>query len=330
MAIYTKKGDRGETSLLGGTRIEKDSLKVSCYGTLDEANASLGLAYSLSTNEHVKKQIKKIQKRLFVIGAELASDNKGKELLSNKIQMSDIAELEKIIDSIEKQLGPIQEFIIPGESSASAALHQARSIIRRAERLVVTMDKQQETVSAALKKYLNRLSDTIFMLARLEANHSIVDKVKDEVLQRLKLLENNKSVRLDLKIAKTMAEVAEATANEIAVPITFSVVDEHGNLILVHRMEESLLASIDISQNKAFSAVALKAPTHDIAKLAQPGADLYGIASTNQSRIVTFGGGYPLEINHKVVGGIGVSGGTVEEDMKIAEKVLETFNKMSG
>ncbi|RKQ29247.1 cob(I)yrinic acid a,c-diamide adenosyltransferase [Oceanobacillus halophilus] len=324
MAIYTKKGDGGETGLLGGSRIEKDSLKVSCYGTLDEANASLGLAYSLITDEELKKSIKNIQAKIFVIGAELASDEKGKDLLTNKIKRADISYLEKTIDRLDKKLGPLHKFIIPGETTASAALHQARSIIRRAERLIVKLDRL-ETVRDELKKYMNRLSDTVFMLARTEANHCFIEQVKQKVVQKLN---QGDKVELCLKTAKKLAEWAEEAASKINVPITFTVVDEHGNTILLHRMEGSLLASIDLSENKAYSALALKMPTHEISEQAQPGADLYGISATNQNRIVTFGGGYPLILNGRVVGAIGVSGGTVQEDRKIAEEVLGQFNKV--
>ncbi|MBA4603270.1 cob(I)yrinic acid a,c-diamide adenosyltransferase [Thermoactinomyces sp. AMNI-1] len=324
MAIYTKKGDQGETGLLGGSRVGKDSVKVSCYGTLDEANASLGIAYSLLKNDQLKERLRKIQKQLFVVGSELASDSKGKDLLENRIQSSDIADLEQTIDTLEKYLGPLHEFVIPGETPASAALHQARAIIRRAERHMVKLDKT-EPVRDELKKYMNRLSDAIFMLARAEVRSSFADKVKSRVMQKLEQSEKNRSTGLHLDTAKKMAEAAETYANEIGVPITFSAVDEHGNLILVHRMEGSLLASLDISQNKAYSSLALKMPTHEISRQAQPGKDLYGIANANRNRIVTFGGGYPIRQNGKVIGGIGISGGTVAEDMWIAEKVVKKF-----
>ncbi len=326
MAIYTKKGDKGTTGLLGGSRVEKDSLKVSCYGTLDEGNATLGIAYSLISSEDLRKIIKKVQEKLFIVGAELASDDKGKELLTNKIEKNDIDFLENTIDHFEQKLGPIHAFIIPGETTASAVLHQARAVFRRAERNIVKLDKT-EPVRDEIKKYVNRLSDTIFMLARAETNQYFIEQVKQKVVQKMSAIEEETHGKsLNLYIAKKMAELAESTANKLQVPITFSVVDAHGNMILLHRMEESLLVSVDLSQNKAFSALALKMPTHEIASQAQPGEDLYGISTTNQSRIVTFGGGYPLKTDNVVVGAIGVSGGTVEEDMQIAEEIVKFFN----
>lgn len=220
MAIYTKKGDKGETGLLGGSRIEKDSLKVECYGTLDEANASLGLAYSLVENDTIKKYIRHIQKKLFVIGAELASDDKGKELLAEKIEKTDIAFLEEIIDRLEKKLGPLHEFIIPGETTASATLHQARSLIRRAERRIVKLDRL-EAIREELKKYVNRLSDAIFMLARAEANEQLVEEIKKKIYQQLHP-EEEQTDSLNLEISKKLAEKAETIAQKMNVPITFS------------------------------------------------------------------------------------------------------------
>ena len=132
---------------------------------------------------------------------------------------------------------------------------------------------------------------------------------------------------LTLEMACTMAKAAEKKAEEMEVPVVFSVVDTGGNCLLIHRMLGALLASIDISPKKAYTSVALKMATHELASLIQPGADLYGIQFSNQGKIVTFGGGYPLKKNNEIIGGIGVSGGTVEEDMIIAQAAMMVFNK---
>lgn len=323
--VYTKKGDQGETGLLGGSRISKDSLKVSCYGTLDEANAALGVAYSLVTDKEIKETIRKIQKQLFVVGAEIASDDKGKELLKNTVDQRDIDEMERKIDEIEQRLGPLKEFIIPGDSTPSASIHVARTIVRRAERLLVEFSKEHE-VRSILLKYLNRLSDTLFMLARLEAHHHFTEIVKKKVMEQLGIEEKKEAV-LGLSLGKKMADAVEAEAIAMGIPVVFSVVDTGGNLVLVHRMEDALLASLDIAVNKAYTSVALKMPTHEVAPLVQPGQPLYGLEGTNGNRIVPFGGGFPLKVNNQIVGGIGVSGGTVEEDMTIAEAALQVFEQ---
>ncbi len=320
--IYTKKGDGGETGLLGGSRIGKDNLKVSCYGTLDEANAAIGMAYSIIDNKEILNILKSIQKKIFILGAELASDQKGQEYLKDSIQNRDIEELESIINYYEKQLGPLKEFVIPGGSQGSATIHLARTIVRRSERLMVELNRQVQ-LRPELIKYINRLSDTLFMLARAEEQHSFVKLVKNKVLERLG--HNVKEKPLGLDLAKKMAEAADAKATAMGVLIVFAVVDLGGNLILLHRMDGALLASLDIATNKAFTSVSLKIPTHEVAELVKPGSDLYGLQWTNENKIVPFGGGYPLKINNEIIGAIGVSGGSVEEDKIIANHALRVF-----
>ncbi|WP_423188509.1 cob(I)yrinic acid a,c-diamide adenosyltransferase [Alkalibacterium sp. f15] len=167
-AIYTKTGDKGETALLGGSRVTKDDLRVDCYGTFDEANATMGVAYSEIRDQELKIVIRDIQEKLFILSAELASDARGKEKLSKKIQREDIESSERIIDDYTAQLEKLKAFIIPGETSASSFLHVSRTIVRRAERLLVKLQKK-EAVRAELIQYTNRLSDLLFTLARVES-----------------------------------------------------------------------------------------------------------------------------------------------------------------
>ncbi len=316
--IYTKTGDKGETSLLGGKRVSKDSIKIEAYGTIDEASSMIGLAYSLCKNEDTRQILNTIQKRLIVVAAELASDNHGRERLKDRITEKDITYLEEIIDEIILKTGTLKEFIIPGSDPVSSSLHVARTIIRRAERKITRLS-QSEQVEPKLKQYVNRLSDCLFAIARNESERSFIDTIKAKVEEKLNQIDQS----LDLELAKKMAEIANQKALDIGIPIVFSVVDSGGNLILLHRMQDSLLASIDISIGKAYTACALKLPTHQLKDISEPGQLLYGIESTNNGKIVLFGGGYPLKIRDKIVGGMGVSGGTVEEDMIIAEEVIK-------
>ncbi|NLM04732.1 MAG: cob(I)yrinic acid a,c-diamide adenosyltransferase [Clostridiales bacterium] len=324
--VYTRTGDKGTTSLLGGSRIGKNDLRVSCYGTIDEANAAIGTAYSFFENPKIKEILHKIQKKLFVVGAQLASDEKGKKFLKEKVTAADVSELEELIDYYLEKIGKQTAFVIPGKSQASAMLHLARTIIRRGEREITTLS-ETEQVEAELLQYINRLSDLLFTLARYEEEYSLIEKVKNETIRRINNYnqEDDQSYKLTLDIAKKIAQAAETKANEIGVPIIISVVDEGGNLLLLHRMEDALLASIDISINKAYTSAFLKTATHEISKLTQPGEPLYGLQWTNNNRMVIFGGGYPLKVGDRVIGAIGVSGGTVEEDMTIASHALRTF-----
>lgn len=318
--IYTKKGDKGETSLIGGERVSKDNIKVECYGTIDEANSMLGLAKSLINDQEIAEYIELIQKKLFVVAAELASKEDGKRKLKEKIEQEDILFLENIIDKCILFLGEQNNFTIPGVDISSSALHVSRTIIRRSERHITKLNKI-ENLNTNLIKYINRLSDCIFILARYQEEKYLINIIKEKVLEKM----NSMVSSLGIEVAKKMAELAEKKSKEINVPVVFSVVDDGGNLILLHKIEGTLLASTDISINKAFTAIALKMPTHELYNLAQPGKPLYGIEATNQGKIVLFGGGYPIKINGKIVGAIGISGGSVEEDMEIAEYVLNNI-----
>ncbi|MDO4554267.1 MAG: cob(I)yrinic acid a,c-diamide adenosyltransferase [Lachnospiraceae bacterium] len=328
--IYTKTGDKGQTGLYGGSRVEKDSPKVECYGTLDEAISMLGLAYTETEAPKIKEYINHIQKRMFQAGAEVASDEHGLEILKDKITEADIKYLEDIIDECTEVCGPQREFVVPGVNKSSSALHVARTIVRRAERHLVALAKEAP-VREVLRKFVNRLSDACYAMARLEEtcmqNKELEALVKKVVKEALDSDECTKTLDMSLESLKKMAEYAEEKANEIKVPVVFSAVDAGGNLLLLHRMEDALLASIKISWDKAYTACTLKAPTCALADLTVPGGGLYGLQNLCDGRLVVFGGGYPIMKDGKVIGAIGVSGGTAEEDMAVATYAIE---KMQG
>ena len=209
--LYTKTGDKGQTSLVGGSRVSKSSLRVECYGTIDEANSMLGLAYAQTDREYIRTTVHRIQGRLFALGAELASDEQGAAGLTGKISEEDVAFLEGVVDKCTETTGKQTHFVIPGVDPASAALHVARTIVRRAERHVA---------------------------------------------------------------------------------------------------------------GKAYTANAFQMPTHELGQAARPDGPLYGIDASAPGKIVLFGGGFPYVVNGEVVGGIGVSGGTVEQDMDIARYAM--------
>lgn len=166
MKIYTKTGDKGMTSLVYGTRIPKNDLRVEAYGTCDEANSAIGLALSFILNEQkseiieVKGAFHRIQTVLFHVGAELATPE-GKEV-KWKLSEKDIKDLEKMIDSWDEELPPLKNFILPGGHPAGAAFHSARTVVRRAERYAVSINGTNPLVLS----YLNRLSDLLFVAAR--------------------------------------------------------------------------------------------------------------------------------------------------------------------
>ena len=136
--------------------------------------------------------------------------------------------------------------------------------------------------------------------------------------------------KITLDLAKEIIAGAEEEANKIGVSMVISVVDDGGNLIAIHRMDDAWLASVDIAQNKAWTSVALKMPSANLADATVPAAELYGLNTTNNGRLVVFGGGIPLVFEDKVVGAIGVSGSSVPNDVKVAEAGVKVFtNKLS-
>lgn len=173
MKIYTKTGDKGQTSLYDGTRIDKDSLRVESYGTVDELNSSIGFAMKFVEDESIQESLKKIQMRLFFVAGELATVEEGK--YKYVVREEDIQALEKIIDDYIPKISGADKFIVPGSSKAAAALHVSRTICRRAERRIITL-KRNEEVSDILLKFVNRLSDVLYTYARyLESNLTIMD-----------------------------------------------------------------------------------------------------------------------------------------------------------
>lgn len=175
MKIYTKTGDKGTTNLYDNTRIDKDSIRVESYGTIDELNSSLGLARNFIEDDAVTDIILKLQRELFDVAGELATKDKNK--FPEKINETHVSELENTIDNYLSKMNQKQQskFIIPGSNKESAALHVSRTICRRAERRIITLSRGEE-ISPILIKYVNRLSDVIYTLARyLETKLSYVD-----------------------------------------------------------------------------------------------------------------------------------------------------------
>jgi len=168
MQIYTRKGDSGETALIGGQRVHKDDLRVEAYGTVDELNAMLGLARCFVQHDDLNALLQQIQNQLFDMGAELASPPERAAQFAT-LRETDVHALETAIDQLEAELEPLRQFILPGGTAAAAVLHLARTVCRRAERRVVTLS-HHSPVNSVILQYLNRLSDLLFVMARI-ANH---------------------------------------------------------------------------------------------------------------------------------------------------------------
>jgi cob(I)alamin adenosyltransferase len=171
MKIYTKTGDDGHTGLFGGERVLKDDARVEAYGSVDEANACLGVARAAGLTPEVDAAVERIQAQLFVLGAELATpaDHRSR-LRMPLLDTAEVTGLEQDIDRLEEKLPALTSFVLPAGTAAASALHHARTVCRRAERRVVAVQEAAE-LRAELVVYLNRLSDLLFVMARHE-NHS--------------------------------------------------------------------------------------------------------------------------------------------------------------
>jgi cob(I)alamin adenosyltransferase len=165
MKIYTKTGDKGLTSLIGGTRVPKHHLRIESYGTVDELNSYIGLIRDQDISEHDKDILKIIQDRLFTIGALLAADPEKSKMVIPDLHNEDIELLEQEMDAMDTQLPALKHFILPGGNNAISFCHIARCVCRRAERITVHL-AEESPVDEKVNIYLNRLSDYLFTLAR--------------------------------------------------------------------------------------------------------------------------------------------------------------------
>ncbi len=176
MKIYTKKGDNGSTQLIGGTRIKKNNERIDSYGTVDELNSYIGLLRDNISNNDIKKELILIQDRLFTIGALLASDPDKKGMNLPLIKEENITFLENSIDKMNEELPKMTHFILPGGHNTVSFCHIARCVCRRAERLTVGLN-QKTLQRDIIIKYLNRLSDYLFVLSRFTSNELNAEEI---------------------------------------------------------------------------------------------------------------------------------------------------------
>lgn len=165
MKVYTKKGDKGTTSLIGGTRVPKHSLRIESYGTVDELNSYIGLIRDQEINPDYKAQLIEIQDRLFTIGSSLAADPEKSKMKLPDLLDSDVQFLEEKMDEMDAQLPEMRFFVLPGGHTTVSFCHLARCVCRRAERITTNL-QEHEFVAPVVMQYLNRLSDYLFVLGR--------------------------------------------------------------------------------------------------------------------------------------------------------------------
>lgn len=179
MKIYTKTGDSGTTSLLGGARVSKAHVRIEAYGTVDELNSYVGLLRDQDVNTNRKELLKQIQDRLFTLGAHLATELGKDKVVKPDLFEEDIQLLEDQMDSMDSELPELKSFVLPGGHQSVSFAHLARCVCRRAERIVIALN-ETEPVDALIVQYLNRLSDFLFVLGRKMAAELSAEEVKWE------------------------------------------------------------------------------------------------------------------------------------------------------
>jgi cob(I)alamin adenosyltransferase len=176
MKIYTRKGDKGKTSLIGGTRVPKHHMRIEAYGTVDELNSWLGVIRDMTTNEDVKTLLKEIQDRLFTVGSALAAEPEHSKMILPDLKPADVITLELDMDRMNESLPELKNFILPGGHLTASYCHVARCVCRRAERLIVDLS-EKDVVDELVIQYMNRLSDHLFVLSRYLAHNDGAEEI---------------------------------------------------------------------------------------------------------------------------------------------------------
>ncbi|NLH81604.1 MAG: cob(I)yrinic acid a,c-diamide adenosyltransferase [Phyllobacteriaceae bacterium] len=330
MSLYTRGGDQGDTSLLGGVRVPKDSPRIEVYGTLDETTSTLGLARALTRFDDVVADLSQLQGEFIDVMGELASgpfDPAAAAALprgrSFRVGPTQVARLEATIDRYQAERLPAKGFVRPGGSRAGAALDMARTFVRRAERRLVQLARE-EPVNPELMKYFNRLSDLFFIMARIDEQREVAALVTAELMVATGTANGGATKMIGLETTNRMMAAGIAKANEIGVPMVLSACDGAGQLVELRRMEGSLPISLTLAPMKAHTAAAVRLPTADIGALARPDGALWGLDG-NIPGVTLVGGGLPLQAGGRVVGAVGVSGGSVEQDVSVARAMVAAF-----
>lgn len=335
--IYTKSGDNGTTSLMKIQNVPKDDDRVELLGAIDELTSNLGVVKTLEIDETTKEQLVTIQQNLMTVMAGVADSYNQEHKLKEEVVLN----LETEIDRLEGLFPRQKKFILPGENRISAQLDVARTVTRRAERWMTSVDRKFG-VDKNAKRFLNRLADYLYVTARyidyLNSNDSAKkttntmshenkgasmkeNEIINAVLERLSL----EGKKLSLSTAKKLIEKVEVEAKKRGLNAVIAVCGADGNMIAVHVMDDAFLASFDIATKKAYTSVAVKMSTKELGVLAMPGGTFYGVDKADNNRLIIFGGGIPLKIGDTIVGGLGISGGSSEDDDSLAQFGAEQF-----
>jgi len=326
MSITTKNGDKGYTNLINGSLVLKSDLRVNLLGEIDGLSSYLGLLKSEIDEDIIKTELSYVQSNLSTVMAQIAAGTGDKYYLSK----DDLSEIEKLVKKYEGMYISQKKFILPGENRISSIMDICRTVTRKVERLLIQVDLTYP-IDEYIKKYINRLSDYLFATARyIDFREKITKKVKESLNVELNLYGKEKV--LNLELSKILLGKIEKKATINGLPVVIAIANQWGNMIAVHFMDGALPGSYDVAINKAYTSAIYRLGTLELGQMSKSGQTLQGIDSAD-SRIVIFGGGYPLKINNKVVGSLGVSGGNGEQDDEIAlygANVMQELSKGGG
>ena len=301
--VYTGAGDRGYTETLGQKHISKADILIELLGSLDELSASIGVAKSHTFDKMLKSDIDAIQKKLVGVMAEVAG---GKTSVT--------PDCPKAVESMISKYGDkFEGFKNTDENPVSANLSLARAVCRRAERQAVKLN-QQGRVKPLVLSWLNRISDLLYAMSQY-ASRDFTKKTESGAYELGKM---------NLSLAKELSLAVEKYAETMGVKPVIAISDAGANLVLLHATDDSYIASRKIATDKAYTAVSLKMPTAVALKESRGGA-LDGLVAGEG--LCLLGGGEPLISGGKVIGGIGVSGGTSEQDTNLAAFAAEYYKR---
>ncbi len=345
MSIYTKNGDKGTTNLVHTKNVSKSDDRIQLEGTIDELSSHIGVLKTMIEDGEILRFLEKIQENLIKIADGVADPyNRDYKINDDKTEL-----LEEEIDRLEELFNLPKESSLPGTCRLSAEIDVTRAVARRAERDLATVSVKFGSDTGS-KKYMNRLADYLYVLARYEEAKNTVahageaekmaggsasvdtktenspisgtlDTVDEAVIQAV-LRRMGMPNKITLAVAKKLIEKIEQEAVRRGKKAVIAVCGPDGNPIAVHVMDGAFLVSFDVALKKAYTSVAVKMSTMELAKLAQPGGTFYGVDKMDGGKIVIFGGGVPLKSGDNIIGGLGISGGTGEEDHSLAEYAL--------
>ena len=361
MSIYTKRGDRGITDMAHTSNISKSDDRIRLLGTIDELNSHIDLVRSMLSQAEVISLLENIQNNLNLIAAGVSNPYDRNSRISEK----ETAFLETETDRMEALCAqPVPEKLT-GKNRLAAEIEITRAVARRAERCLAQVSVKFGADNES-KKFLNRLSDYLYILARYTENESgsvhaeqtgdrvqtlsaentgseavsIAEQPDNTADAVQKAADINEAViqevlkrmgiqsRITLNTAKKLIEKLEQEALRRGQHAVIAVCNPEGNPVAVHVMDGAFIVSFDVAMKKAYTAVAVKMSTMELSKLAQPGETFYGVDKLDGGKIVIFGGGSPLKSGDTIIGGLGISGGTGKEDHSLAEYGQAVLNEL--